>query len=88
VFYQFDFDPYTKFDDLVFYELHVLQSFSSKNLPMSWCAILNGEELDCLVIEFVGFKCVVNQRCFTTSFLKTCVKAIFPFGNGSCEIKL
>jgi hypothetical protein len=55
VFYQLYFDPYTKFDDLVFYELNVLESFSSKNLPMSWCTSLNGEELDCLVIKFVGF---------------------------------
>ncbi len=78
MFYQFYFDPQTKFDDLVFYEMNALESFSSKNLPMSWCAILNGEEPNCLVIEFVGFKCVVNQLCFTIGFLKHVLRPYFP----------
>ncbi len=87
MFYQLYFDPYTKFNGLVFYELNVLESFNSKNLPMTWCTILNGEELDCLVIEFVGYKCC-PPMLFYNRFFETYVKAIFPFGDSSCEIKL
>jgi hypothetical protein len=50
--------------------------------------ILNGEELDCLVIELVVFKCVVNQHCLTTSFLKLVLRPYFPLVmvQSSCEI--
>jgi len=47
-------DPYNKFDDHVFYELKVFETFTNKNLLMSWCVDLNGEEANCLVIEFFG----------------------------------
>jgi hypothetical protein len=53
-------DPYNKFDDLVFYELKALETFINKNLSMSWCVDLNGEEANCLVIEFFGSKYFVN----------------------------
>jgi hypothetical protein len=56
---------------------------------MSWCTILNGEESNCFVIEFVGFKCVVNQHCFTTGFLKLVLRPYFPLVmvhvKSSCE---
>jgi len=87
VFYQLYFDPYNKFNDLIFY---ALESFNNKNMLMSWCTILNGEEPNCLVIEFVGFKCVVNQRCLTTGFLKLVLRPYFPLVmahvKSSCEI--
>jgi len=37
---------------------------------MIWRANLNDEEPNCLIIKFVSFKCVVNQCCLLTSFLK------------------
>jgi hypothetical protein len=37
---------------------------------MTWRANLNDEEPNCLVIKFVSSKCVVNQCCLITSFLK------------------
>lgn len=58
--YNLYFDPCTKFDDLTFDELKALESFTSKNLPMSWCEDLNGEEVDCLIIKFVGAKFFLN----------------------------
>jgi hypothetical protein len=44
---------------------------------MNWYAYLNGEEPNCLVIEFASFKFVVNHRCFT-SFLKLVLRSKFP----------
>ncbi len=59
--YQLDFyrlynDPYNKFDDPTFNELKVFETFTNNKLPMSWCADINGEEADYLIIEFFGSK--------------------------------
>jgi hypothetical protein len=55
---------------------------------MNWCAYLNGEEPNCLVIEFASFKFVVNHRC-STSFLKPLLRSNFPLVmahvKSSCE---
>jgi hypothetical protein len=51
-FYQLYNDPYNKFNDPLFDELKVLETFTNKNLLMSWCVDLNGEEANCLVIEY------------------------------------
>ncbi len=66
-------DLYNKFDELVFDEMSVFKTFNNKNLQMSWEVYLNGEEVDCFVIEFLNVLC------------QTCVKARFPQGVGSCE---
>jgi hypothetical protein len=41
---------------------------------MTWYANLNDEEPNCLVIKFASSKCVVNQCCLITSFLKPMLK--------------
>jgi len=41
---------------------------------MTWHANLNDEEPNCFVIKFASFKCVVNQCCLITSFLKHVLK--------------
>jgi hypothetical protein len=55
---------------------------------MDWCTYLNGEEFNCLVIEFVSFKFVVNHCCFT-SFLKHVLRSNFPlvmaYVKSSCQ---
>jgi hypothetical protein len=78
-FYWFYFDPYMKFDDLIVYELNALESLmTSKNLPMNWCIDLNGEELDCPIIELDGSKFAINQCCFIIGYLKLVLKPNFP----------
>lgn len=58
--YQFYTNPYTKFNDSTFDELNDFEMFVDKNLPTSWCAYLNGEEVDYFMIEFVGSKYCIN----------------------------
>ncbi len=72
------FDPYTKFNDPTFDELKALESLTSKNLSMSSCKDLNGEEANCVIIEFVGAKFSANQHCLATSALKLVLKPYFP----------
>ncbi len=48
-------DLYSNFFDPTFDELNNFKMFTNKNLPMSWC-VLNNEELDYLVNEFLGVK--------------------------------
>jgi hypothetical protein len=50
----------TTFDDPTFDELNVFKTFINKNMAMSWCANLNNEEHEGLVIEFVGVKYFMN----------------------------
>ncbi len=45
---------------------------------MSWSANLNGEEADCLVIEFFDFKYSVNQCCFVRGDVKLVLRLNFP----------
>jgi hypothetical protein len=56
---------------------------------MSWCVDLNDDEPNYLVIKFVNFKCVVNQRCLTIGFLKLVLRLDFPLVmahvKSSCE---
>ncbi len=75
--YHFYFNPYTKFDDLAFDELKVLESFISKNLLISWCEDLNGKKADCLIIKFAGVKLFVNQRCLAIGALKLVLMPYF-----------
>ncbi len=87
--YRFYFDPYTKFDDPTFDEFKALESFTTKNLLMSLCEYLNGEEADCFIIEFVSAKFSMNQHCLTTSALKFVLRPYFPLvmahPKSSCE---
>jgi len=52
---------------------------------MTWAIGINGEEVDCLVIEFFSSKHFVNQHCFMTSDAKPMLRPNFPQGVGSCE---
>jgi hypothetical protein len=52
LFINFIMIPTKKFNDPIFDELKVLETFTNKNLSMSWCVDLNGEEANCLVIEY------------------------------------
>ncbi len=45
---------------------------------MSSCKDLNGEEANCVIIEFVGAKFFANQHCLATSALKLVLKPYFP----------
>jgi hypothetical protein len=45
---------------------------------MSWCEDLNGEEVNCLIIEFVGAKFFVNQHCLTIDVSKPMLRPDFP----------
>jgi hypothetical protein len=76
--YWFYKDPYNKFDDLAFDELSAFETFNNKNLPMSWEVDLNGEEADCLVIEFSSSKYFMNQHCLVTSDVKLVLRPDFP----------
>ncbi len=58
--YQLYNDPYNKFDDPTFDKLKALEKFINKNLLMSWCVDVNGEEANCLVVEFFGSKYFAN----------------------------
>jgi len=87
--YRFYFDPYTKFDDPTFDEFKALESLTTKNLLMSLCEDLNGEEVDCFIIEFVSAKFSMNQHCLTTSALKFVLRPYSPLvmahPKSSCE---
>jgi hypothetical protein len=76
-FYHLYFESYTKFGDLAFDEFKTFELLISKNLSMSWCKDLNDEEVDCLIIEFVGAKFFVNQDCLATSVLKHVLRPYF-----------
>ncbi len=76
--YQLYNDPYNKFDDPAFDELKALETFTNKNLPMSWCAKLNGEEVDCLFIGFFGSKYFANQCCLVRRDVKPVLRSDFP----------
>jgi hypothetical protein len=53
-------DPYNKFDDPTFSELKGFETFTNEKLPMSWCADIDGEEANYLIIEFFGSKYSLN----------------------------
>jgi len=76
--YNLYFDPCTKFDDPTFDEFKAFEPLTSKNLLMSWCEYLSGEEVDCLIIEFFSAKFFVNQHCLTIGALKPMLKPNFP----------
>jgi hypothetical protein len=44
---------------------------------MNWCANLNIEEINCLVIEFVDLKYSINQHCIITNEVKLILKLDF-----------
>jgi hypothetical protein len=45
---------------------------------MSWEVDLNGEEADCLVIEFSNSKYFMNQHCLVTCDVKHVLRLDFP----------
>ncbi len=45
---------------------------------MSWAIDLNGEEADCLVIEFFSSKYYVNQCCLEIGDVKSVLRLDFP----------
>ncbi len=70
-------DPCTKFDDPTFDEFKAFEPLTNKNLSMNWCEDLNGEEVDCLIIEFVGVNFFVNQHFLTIVSPKLVLKPNF-----------
>ncbi len=62
--YHFYTNPYTKFSDSTFDELNDFEMLVDKNLPTSWHAYLNGEEVDYFMIEFAGSKYCINPCYF------------------------
>ncbi len=75
--YNLYFDPCTNFDNPTFDEFKAFEPLTSNNLSMSWCEDLNGEEVDCFIIEFVGAKFFVNQHCLTIGALKPMLRPNF-----------